>query len=139
MQVKEMMTQGFETIDAGESLRRAAELMRDLDVGILPVQHEDALVGTVTDRDITVRAVAQGSDPNATPVAEAMTRGVLFAYEDDDVTKAMETMEANQVRRLLVVDRADKCVGIVSLGDLALTADEEFSGEVLQEVSRSEP
>jgi CBS domain-containing protein len=137
MQLRDIMTKGFQLIDNGESLRRAAELMRDLDVGMLPVLEENQLVGTITDRDITVRATATGASPEATPVAKVMSRGVVFGYEDEDAEFAAATMEEKQVRRLLVLDHGDKCVGVVSIGDLAVRgSDELLSGELLKGVSQ---
>lgn len=137
MQLREIMTKSFQVIDHRESVRRAAELMRDLDVGILPVVEENQLVGTVTDRDITVRATAAGSAPEETTVAGVMSRGVLFGYEDEDAESAAATMEQKQVRRLLVLDHGEHCVGIVSIGDLAVRGrDPSLSAEVLERVSQ---
>jgi CBS domain-containing protein len=137
MQLREIRTKGFQMIDHGESVHRAAELMRDLDVGILPVLEENQLVGTITDRDITVRATAAGASPDDTLVADVMSRGVLFGYEDEDARSAAATMEEKQVRRLLVLDHTDRCVGIVSIGDLAVRGhDQSLSGEVLEKVSQ---
>jgi CBS domain-containing protein len=137
VQLRDIMTKGFQMIDHGESVRRAAELMRDLDVGILPVLEENQLVGTITDRDIAVRATATGTSPEGALVAGIMSRGVAFGYEDDDAETAAATMEEKQVRRLLVLDHSDRCVGIVSIGDLAVRGgDDVLSGEVLQEVSK---
>lgn len=137
MQLRDIMTKGFQMIDHSESVRRAAELMRDLDVGMLPVLEENQLVGTITDRDITVRATATGASPGEIPVANVMSRGVIFGYEDDDAESAAATMEEKQVRRLLVLDHGDKCVGVVSIGDLAIRgSDQTLSGEVLQRVSQ---
>jgi CBS domain-containing protein len=136
MQLKDVMHKGFESIDVGANIQRAAAVMKSLDVGMLPVMEDGRLVGTITDRDITVRATARGASPDQTPVSDVMSRGVVFGYEDDDLRKAAGTMEEAQVRRLLVLDRADKCVGILSLGDLALETDEPLSGEVVREVSR---
>ena len=136
MQLKDVMHKGFESIDVADNIQRAAAVMKSLDVGMLPVMEDDRLVGTITDRDITVRATATGAAPDKTPVSDVMSRGVVFGYEEDDVRKAAGTMEEAQVRRLLVLDRADKCVGILSLGDLALETDEPLSGEVVREVSK---
>ncbi len=137
MQLRDIMTTNFRTIEHNGSVRHAAELMRDDDVGILPVLDENQIVGTVTDRDITVRATAAGKDPANTQVNEIMSKGVVFGYEDDDVPSAAHTMEEKQVRRLFVLDHSEKCVGVVSIGDLAVrAADESLSGEVLEKVSQ---
>jgi CBS domain-containing protein len=137
MKLKEIMTRDFETVDEGASIQRAAETMRDLDVGILPVLRDGQLIGTVTDRDITVRGTANGASPDVTTVASVMSSGVIFGYEEDEAEQAAATMEAKQVRRLLVLDDEDRCVGIVSLGDLAVrTHDRMLGGEILEEVSQ---
>lgn len=137
MQVREIMTKGGRIIEHGESVRHAAEMMRDLDVGILPVREENQLTGTVTDRDITVRAVADGASLEDTPVSAIMSRGVLVGYEDEDAETAAATMEEKQVRRLLVMDRDDRFVGVLSVGDLAVRGeDRSLTGEVMEETSR---
>lgn len=136
MQLKDIMTRDFESIGVQEPVRKAAQMMRDLDVGILPVRNEDAVVGTVTDRDITVRGVASGIDVDNAPVSGVMTEGVLFGFEGDDVTNAAHKMEEAQVRRLFILDDADRCVGVISTGDLARTADPSLTGEVVEEISR---
>jgi CBS domain-containing protein len=110
--------------------------MRNLDVGPLPVVDRGKLVGVVTDRDITIRATAEGRDPRLTPVEEVMTRDVVACREDDDVRVAAKLMQDAQLRRLLVVDGLGRLVGIVSLGDLVLqTGDEKLAGETLEKVS----
>jgi len=137
MQLKDIMTPNPECIRPDAMLQEAARRMRDLDVGPLPVcGDEGRLVGMITDRDITVRAVAEGKDPKTTPVREAMTEDVVFGYEDQDVADAARVMEQQQIRRLVVLSRDKRLVGIVSLGDLATeTGDRATAGEVLQEVS----
>jgi CBS domain-containing protein len=136
MQVRELMTQDVEIIRPDDTLQTAARMMADIDAGILPVGENDRLVGMITDRDITVRATAMGEDPKTTRVRDAMTRDVLCCHEDDDVREATRLMERNQVRRLPVLNREDRLVGIVSLADLAVwTGDEQLSGEVLERVS----
>jgi CBS domain-containing protein len=110
--------------------------MKELDVGPLPVCDHDRIVGMVTDRDITVRAVAEGRDPKSTQVREVMTRDVITCYEDEDVEAAARQMQSRQVRRILVLDHDQRLVGIVSLGDLAAeTGDRQRVGAVLQDVS----
>jgi CBS domain-containing protein len=137
MLLTEVMTGNIQMIENDASIHEAAMLMRDLDVGMLPVREGDRLVGTVTDRDITVRATAESRDPASTPVLEIMTHGIISGYEDDETDIAIETMKQNQVRRLLVLDHDDRCVGILSIGDIALRNGEpEMSEELLEEVSK---
>ena len=136
MLLREMMSTTIEDIPADATLTQAAERMKQLDVGAIPVRENDRLVGMITDRDITVRAVAEGRDPNWVPVRDAMSRDVWFCYEDQSVESAAKLMEEKQVRRLPVFDRAERAVGIVSLGDLAVRShDDRLSAKVLERVS----
>jgi CBS domain-containing protein len=136
MKLASIMTGGIETIAPHATLAEAAKKMASQDIGSLPVCAERRrVVGIITDRDITVRAVARGMDPNSTRVEEVMTRDVLSCSSDADVEHACELMEKRQVRRLLVTAQDDTPVGIVSLGDIALCLRESQSGEVLRKVS----
>jgi len=137
MQVKEIMTRGVECTQPATSLQEAARKMLNLEVGPLPVCGDnDRLVGMLTDRDITVRAVAEGLDPKTTRVQDVMTPDIIYCFEDQDVKEAARLMEENQIRRLVVLNRDKRLVGIVSLGDLAVkTRDERLSGEILEQVS----
>jgi len=117
-------------------LVEAARKMRSLDVGMLPVCENDRLIGSVTDRDITVRAIAEGFDPRATKVRAVMTPGIVYCFEDQDAKEAAQLMEEKQIRRLPVLNREKRLVGIISLGDLAVrTGREKLAGEVLERVS----
>jgi len=136
MKIKEIMTTDVEYVWPDDTLQEAALKMRDLDVGPMPVCDRDRIAGMLTDRDIAVRAVAEGRDPRSTRVRDAMTRDIIFCYEDEDVEEAARLMQARQVRRILVLNRARRLVGIVSLGDLAAAAgDPQQVGEVFQEIS----
>lgn len=136
MKLSHIMTGGIETIPPQATLAEAAKKMASQDIGSLPVCGERRrVVGIITDRDITVRAVARGMDPNHTRVEEVMTRDVLSCSSDADVEDACQLMEQRQVRRLLVTDGNDTPVGIVSLGDIALCLRESQAGEVLKKVS----
>jgi CBS domain-containing protein len=131
------MTQGAECIRPVNSLQQAAQKMKTLDVGPLPVCGEhDRLVGMITDRDITVRAVAEALDVRTTTVRDVMTPDVVSCFADQDVREAARLMRERQVRRLVVLNRDKRLVGIVSLGDLAVaTGDERLAGKTLEEVS----
>jgi CBS domain-containing protein len=137
MMVREVMTKDVRLVDPSTTLKHAAQLMRDGDFGLLPIGENDRLVGTVTDRDITVRCVAAGKDPGSTTVREAMSEGVVYCFEDQEVDEVAALMGDRQVRRLPVLSREKRMVGIVSLGDLAVddTADDE-AGEALSEISQ---
>jgi CBS domain-containing protein len=120
--------------DAG--LMEAAQKMRQLDVGALPVCDGQQIIGLLTDRDITVRAVAEGYDPKQTKVRDIMSARPVCCYEDQEVWECVELMERKQIRRLPVMDRSQQLVGIVSLGDLATrNRNERLAGEVLNRVS----
>jgi CBS domain-containing protein len=136
MQISEIMTREPVVIGPDSLLRDAAARMRDLDSGIMPVGENDRLVGMLTDRDITVRATAEGKDPNQTRVEEVMTADVVYCFEDDDARDAARKMEDHQLRRLIVLNRDKRLVGILSLGDLAVhTADDRLAGGVTEAVS----
>jgi CBS domain-containing protein len=136
MLLKEIMAPDVEVVSPGDTLEEAARKMEELDVGPMPVCEGNRVVGMLTDRDITVRAVAAGCDPKTTLVCDAMSQDVICCYEDQDVREAAGLMKEMQVRRLLVLDRANDLVGIVSLGDLATEAgDPGQPGEVLRKVS----
>lgn len=129
-----VMTPRPASIHAGESIMRAAQLMDELNVGALPICEGERLVGIVTDRDITVRAVANGLPPDVTRVSEAMSDGVTWCYNDDSIEDARDKMEALQVRRIPVVDHEQHLVGIVSLGDIAVkTGDAQSTLEQVSE------
>jgi CBS domain-containing protein len=119
MKISEVMTRDVRLIEPTQTIRDAARLMTELDAGILPVREGDRLVGMITDRDIAIRAVAQGRGPD-TPIREAMTDEVLYCFEDDDTAKVERNMADIKVRRLPVLNRDKRLVGIVSLGDLAM-------------------
>jgi CBS domain-containing protein len=139
-QVQEIMTRNFEVIRPDTTVREAAERMRALNVGSLPVCDGDRLVGVLTDRDITVRAVAAGRDPAQTRVGDVMTAEVHTCFLDQPAGDAARLMQAKQVRRLPVVDHGGRLVGVVSLGDLAVSGgDDRLTGETLERVSESSP
>ncbi len=120
MQVREVMTKGVEVIHPQSGLPEAAMTMRRMDVGALPVVKEGRLEGIVTDRDIAVRAVAEGRDLATTLVSDVMSRGVVTVQEDDDVETAAQLMADSQVRRVPVIGPNRKLSGILALADLAV-------------------
>jgi CBS domain-containing protein len=136
MQVFEAMTPEVVSVLPDTTIVDAALVMKNLDIGPLPVVDAGRLVGVITDRDITVRATAEGLDPLTTQVSDVMTREVVACREDDDVRHAAQLMQDVQLRRLLVVDDSGHLTGIVSIGDLALqTGDDKLSGHTLEKVS----
>ena len=123
MKIQEIMTKDPATVTPGTTVRDAAKLMQREDTGILPVVESEGnkrLVGVVTDRDITVRAVAAGKDPSSATVREAMSEGVRWVYEDASAEEAARIMSEHQIRRLPVINRDKRLVGIVAVGDFAV-------------------
>lgn len=138
MQVREIMTDSPASVNPSSSLQEAAEKMRDHDCGALPVVNGEGAsspVGIITDRDITVRVVAQGDNPLQGRVKDAMTETAVTVKQDADIQEAERLMEEEKIRRIIVVNDSDECVGIVSQADLALRLNEEEAGEVVEEVS----
>jgi CBS domain-containing protein len=136
MRVHDVMTRNVECISPEASLHEAAARMKSLDVGPLPVCENDRIVGMLTDRDITVRATAEGEDPKVIHVRDVMTPDIVYCYDDQLVSEAAELMKENQIRRLVVLDREKQLVGIVSLGDMVVeTGDGELAGNTLEAVS----
>ncbi len=136
MQLKQIMTRNVETIRPNATLEQAAGMMASLDVGLLPVCEGAKLIGTITDRDITVRATARGLDPKKTPVLSAMTQVVVCDFEEQDVRDGARMMMDNRIRRLLILNGDKKLSGIVSLADLATSMeDQSLTAQVLERVS----
>src|SRR3954469_18007168 len=136
MKIPDIMSRDVEVIRPDSVIQEAAAKMKDLDIGSLPVCENQRLLGVLTDRDITVRAVASGRNPSTTTVSETMTPEFIYCFEDENVKEAAKLMERHQIRRLPILDREKHLVGIVSLGDLALETDrEKMSARVLEEVS----
>ena len=134
----EIMTRLPACCSASDSTRKAAELMRDEDVGPIPVLDADSkLIGIVTDRDLVLNVLARGLDAEVTRVSEAMTSDPVSCKEDEAIEEAMEKMGTYQIRRLPVVDSSGHVVGIIAQADIATKIeDPEVAGEVVQEVSK---
>lgn len=137
MKVHEIMTAHPRCIAPDNTLVEAAGLMRQLDVGALPICDRDRVVGMVTDRDIVLRGTAEGRDPNTATVSEVMSPGIVSIFADQSVEEATRVMESKQIRRLPVLNRTRRLVGMVSLGDVATSSNPAFSGTALRDVSRS--
>lgn len=134
MKIREIMSPDVRIASPQDTLQRAAQLMEEMDCGILPVGEGDRLVGMVSDRDITLRAVARGKAPDKCTVGEVMSRDIKYIYDDETLEDATRNMGDLQIRRLPVLDRKKRLVGIVSLGDIALKQTAN-AGKALKNVS----
>ncbi|MGO8907783.1 MAG: CBS domain-containing protein [Bradyrhizobium sp.] len=135
MKVKDVMHKGATCVEPSTPVREIAKRMRESDVGAIPVKADSQLVGIVTDRDITCRALADSGNPAKITAKDVMTKDVICCSPDDDIQLAIETMEANQIRRLPVTDSHKTMVGMVSLGDISHKVSKELSSEMLRAVS----
>jgi CBS domain-containing protein len=136
MKVREAMTREVEIIHPNATLAEAAEKMRDLNVGPLPVCDGTTVLGMVTDRDITIRGTAAGHDPESTKVRDVMTPDIQFVYDDQDVDDAAKLMAEKQIRRVVVLNRDKRLTGILAMADIAVDAnDDKLSGKTLESIS----
>lgn len=133
--VSDIMTRGARVLSPSDSVVRAAQAMDELNVGVIPVCDGEKLVGMVTDRDITLRGVAQGLSCEDTPLSDIMSKEVQWCFEDQEVSEVMAQMGDAQIRRLPVVDREKRLVGMLSLGDIAVKTDDKNVASVLQDIS----
>ena len=136
MKINEVMTPDVSYVMPDTPILEIARKMREADIGSTPVLENDRLVGMVTDRDIVVRIVAEGTPTQTARARDAMSPGIFYCYEDDSVEDVLEKMGDQQIRRLPVVNRDKRLVGVVSLGDLSLTGRRKRAGEALQEISQ---
>jgi CBS domain-containing protein len=138
MKVKQIMSRNVASVTPSTPISRAAEKMRELDIGFLPVLEHERVEGALTDRDITIRSVATGRDTRLEPVSEIMTPAVVYCYEDEEIEDVGRQMQEKEVRRILILDRQEKLVGVVSLGDIAKTTGKtELAGETLGEIAEA--
>lgn len=137
MKLKEIMSKQVEVLTPDATLRDCAKKMKELDVGAIPVGENDRLRGIVTDRDIIVKAVAEGMDPERACVRDAMTSPIDYCFEDDEVQSAVQHMKEKQIRRVVVLNKNKRLVGMVSLGDIAAKGQSDaLSGEALSKISQ---
>ncbi|WP_291837687.1 CBS domain-containing protein [Brevundimonas sp.] len=136
MKVRDLMSKDVQVARPGDSLQEVARRMHDGDFGFMPVADGDTLIGTITDRDLVVRALAGGVSATA-PVVEFITRDPYTARVDDDLKTVLDAMSSRQIRRLPVLDKDNRLVGVVSLGDLSTRVKEKYAGEALEGISRN--
>ena len=135
MKIRDLMHKGVETMPPDTPLAKLARKMLDKDIGAIPVGTKDQLLGMVTDRDITVRAVANGKDITTLTAQDVMTKGVVCCRDTEKVRDVMRTMETKQIRRIPVVDENSHLVGMISLGDISQGLSDKATGEVTKAVS----
>lgn len=135
MQVSEIMHHGVVSVNINESIKKVAALMKEDNIGSIPVLEEGRPVGIITDRDIVISCVAEGTSIDS-PVSQAMSEDVVTIHAEDEITVATKLMRDNQVSRLLVLDENEKPVGMLSLSDLSLRSDETLTGEILGEIKK---
>lgn len=135
MRVKEAMHDGVEWVSPDTAIKQVARMMQQRDIGAVPVAEHDRLVGMVTDRDITVRAVAGSKDVSKLTAGDVMTAGVIYCRDNEDLLDAARIMECKHVRRLPVIDENKRLVGMLSLGDISRAASQSVTGEVTKAVS----
>ncbi|CAN5203679.1 CBS domain-containing protein [soil metagenome] len=135
MKIRDVMSKDVQVARPTDSLQDVASRMASGDFGFIPVADGDKLVGAITDRDIAVRGIGKGLGPTAT-VSEVMTTTVTTALESDDLKAALDAMASGKIRRLPIVDKHDRLVGVVSLGDLSTRVKEKYAGETLETISQ---
>jgi CBS domain-containing protein len=136
MKIQEVMTPDVSYVEPETPILEIARKMREADIGSTPVIEHDRLIGMVTDRDIVVRVIADGRPVQTATARDAMSPGIFYCYDDESVEDVLEKMGDQQIRRLPVVNRDKRLVGVVSLGDLSLTGKRKRAGEALQEISQ---
>ena len=136
MKVRDVMSKDVQVARPGDTVQDVAARMASGDFGFMPVADGDTLIGTITDRDLVIRALAQGAATSA-PVVEYITRDPHTAFADDDLKTVLDAMGTKQVRRLPVLDKDSRLVGVVSLGDLSTKVKEKYAGEALEDISRT--
>jgi CBS domain-containing protein len=134
--IRDLMTSNPSTIEPDKTVADAAKLMRDEDAGLIPIVEGQKLAGTITDRDIAIRVVAEGKDPQSSTVRDVMTSRLVTVDPDQDLDEALRLMAEHQVRRLPVVEEDGKIVGIVAQADIAKHTSDEQTGEVVQQISQ---
>lgn len=138
MTIRDVMTTEVKLVHPDTKINEAASVMRDFDIGSLPVVDGGKPMGMLTDRDIAIRVVAEGKDPKQVSVREALSEGLTYAYDDQSLDEAAGLMQEKQLRRLAVLDRDKNLVGMVSMGDVAVKGDTQMAGKVTEEVSKPE-
>ena len=135
MKVKDVMHRGVAWVEPNTSIRDVAKMMRDNDIGSVPVGENDRLVGIVTDRDIICRGIADGADLSALCARDVMSKPIIYCRADDELEQALRIMEKNKIRRRPVIDKNKRLAGMLALGDISQIGGEDMAGEVMRSVS----
>jgi CBS domain-containing protein len=135
MKVKAAMHRGVEWCDPDTAIQEIAKLFREKDIGAVPIGENNRLIGMLTDRDIVSRGIAEGKDIASLKARDVMTRGIVYCFENDDIEHAVHLMEERQIRRLPVLNKEKRMVGMLSTGDISHAATHELSGEFIEAVS----
>ena len=135
MKVKDVMHRGVTWVEPDTSIREIARMMRENDIGSVPVGENDRLVGIVTDRDIICRGIADGADLTVLRAGDVMSKPIIYCRADDELEYAIRIMEKNKIRRLPVIDEDKRLAGMLALGDISEIGGEEMAGEVMRSVS----
>lgn len=136
MLVRDVMTKHAEWIGPETSLTEVGQKMRDKGIGCLPIGADDRLVGMITDRDLACRAVADGRNPKTTKAKQVMTKGIMWCFDDDDISDVTRRMEEKKIHHMPVISHQKRLVGILSLSDLALRGPQELSIDISRLTSR---
>ncbi len=136
MLVRDVMTKKVTCVEPETTIAEAAKIMRKRDIGALPVAKKNGVIGIVTDRDICCRAIAEGLDPENTPIEKIMSRHITTCFDDQDLPDAAKLMEKKQIRRLPVLDHNRHLVGMMTVGDMSHHANHELVGEVEDQITR---
>src|SRR5437879_903480 len=136
MKIREIMSTNVECVPPNSGIRDLANKMKMLDVGFVPICENDRLVGTVTDRDIVIRCLAGGQDVNSCKAGEIMSKNIFWCYEDQDVKDVAEKMRDNDVRRMLILNKGKRLVGVVSIGDISKVEEKE-TGKTLKDITEA--
>ena len=139
MQAKELMTGKVQCIAPDTKIPDAAKQMKALDVGFLPVCENDRLIGALTDRDIVLRAIADGKDVKKCKARDVMTDDVFWCYDDQTADEVADYMAEKEVRRVLILNRDKRLVGVISIGDLAKRGEEQITGETIKDIAAAPP
>lgn len=137
MKIQDIMTKTVDWIAPDMVLKDAARKMKEDDVGFLPIGEDDKLIGMLTDRDIVLNCIAEGKNPAQLTAKEAMHEGVCYLFEDQSVEEAADNMARNKVRRMPVLNRDKRLVGVVSLGDIAACGEQDCAGRALEEIAKA--